>query len=260
MVDPLEECKQQIVTYPAPEKARGQMQGIDSQMEEMQRASKHQCRQIFATQLPFRKLVCSIHLRCRAYQALSKCLPDRPQRSNAVLDVLKVGIEEPRLLSKDQCLDGAEACRHQLCALKGQAGGLRQVHLQDCLIRATDAKNNTKQRGILRTIEREERKSMWRQTNRALDNPSLGAIPFVQRMEGGRVVDVMETTTMNTEIQVVTERWFDLLMSAPITVSLLWEKIGFLSDTDFAWSLLNGEVHMPPYVNNITTIIIEEIQ
>ena len=30
MVDCLEEFKQQIVTYPAPEKARGQMQGIDS--------------------------------------------------------------------------------------------------------------------------------------------------------------------------------------------------------------------------------------
>jgi hypothetical protein len=111
MVDCLEEWEQQIVTYPAPEKARGQMQGIDSQMVEMQRASEHQCRLIFATQLPFSKSVCSIHLRRRAYQALSKCPPDRPQCSNTVWDALKVGIEEPCLLSKDQCLDGAEACR-----------------------------------------------------------------------------------------------------------------------------------------------------
>jgi hypothetical protein len=210
MIDRLEECKQQIVTYPAPEKARGQMQGVDSQMVEMQRASEHQCRQIFATQLPFSKPVCSIHLCRRAYQALSKCPPDRPQRSNVFRDALKAGIEEPCLLSKDQFLDGAEACKCQLCPLKGQAGGLHQVHLRDCLIRAPDANDNTKQQGILRTIEREERKSMWRQINRALDNPSLGAIPFVQRMEGGRVVNVMETTAMNTEIQVVTERRFDL--------------------------------------------------
>jgi hypothetical protein len=49
-------------------------------------------------------------------------------------------------------------------------------------------------------------------------------------MEGGSVVDVMETTAMNTEAQVVTEQWFDLSMSAPITLSLLWEKLGLLSD------------------------------
>jgi hypothetical protein len=135
MVDCLEECKQQIVTYPAPEKARGQMQGIDSQMVEMQHASERQCRPIFATQLLFSKPVCSIHLRCRAYQKNSKCPPGRPQRSNTVRNALKAGIEEPRLLSKNQCLDGAEACKCQLCALKGQAGGLCQVHLRDCLIR-----------------------------------------------------------------------------------------------------------------------------
>jgi hypothetical protein len=111
MVDCLEECKQQVVTYPAPEKARGQMQGIDSQMVEMQRASKHQCRPIFATQLPFSEPVCSIHLCPREHQALSKCPPGRPRCSNAVRDALKLGIEELRLLSKDQCLDGAEACK-----------------------------------------------------------------------------------------------------------------------------------------------------
>jgi hypothetical protein len=36
MVDCLGECKEQIMTYPAPERARGQMQRIDSQMVEMQ--------------------------------------------------------------------------------------------------------------------------------------------------------------------------------------------------------------------------------
>jgi hypothetical protein len=192
------------------------MQGIDSQMVEMQRASEHQCCQIFATQLPFSELVCSIHLRCRAYQALFKCLPDRPQRSNAVRDVLKAGIEEPRLLSKDQCLDGTEACRCQLCTLKEQAGGLRQVHLRDCLIRATEAKDNTKQQGILRTIEHKEQKSMWMEINRALNNPSLGAIPFVQRMERGRVVDIMETIAMNTEIGVA------LIKSSKIIYCFSW--------------------------------------
>jgi hypothetical protein len=48
-------------------------------------------------------------------------------------------------------------------------------------------------------------------------------------------------------------------MSAPITASLLREKLGFLSDTDFARSLLNGEVHVLWDLDKVTTIIIEEM-
>jgi hypothetical protein len=86
---------------------------------------------------------------------------------------------------------------------------------------------------------------MWRRINRALDKPSLGAIPFVQRVENGIVVDVTATDEMNREIQTVTEKRFDLSVSAPITMSSLRTRLGFLSDTDFANSLLTGDVHIP---------------
>jgi hypothetical protein len=57
-------------------------------------------------------------------------------------------------------------------------------------------------------------------------------------MEDGEVVDITETEEMNREIQAVTEKRFDLSMSAPITMSSLREKLGFLSDTDFATRFL----------------------
>jgi hypothetical protein len=105
--------------------------------------------------------------------------------------------------------------------LKRQAGGLRQVHLRDCLIRAKKTGNDSKYREILRTIEREEQKSIWRRINRAINDPSLGTVPFVQRAEQGKIVDIYETQAMNTEIQEVTEQRFDLSMSAPITMTSL---------------------------------------
>jgi len=46
---------------------------------------------------------------------------------------------------------------------------------------------------------------MWWRINRAIDKPSLGAIPFVQRLENGLVVDVTAMDEMNREIQTVTE-------------------------------------------------------
>ena len=39
----------------------------------------------------------------------------------------------------------------------------------------------------------------------------------------------------------------------------LREKLGFLSDTDFALQMLRGEVHIPPDVDASTTLVLEEI-
>jgi len=71
--------------------------------------------------------------------------------------------------------------------------GLRKVHLRDSYIHAQESGDNSKCKDILRIIGREEQKSMWRQINRAVDKPSLGAIPFVQRLENGLVVGVTAT-------------------------------------------------------------------
>ncbi len=176
-----------------------------------------------------------------------------------VKQALKAGISTPRLLTQAQCLDGVEACTRQMNVLKGQAGGLRHVHLRDCLIQAKDAGDEIGCRGILQTIDQEENKSIWQQINRAINNPFLGAVPFVQRMEQGEVIDIYDVEVMNQEIQVTMEKHFNLSMSAPITMTSLQERLGFLLDMDFAMSMLWGEVHIPTNVDNTTTIVIEEI-
>jgi hypothetical protein len=92
-----------------------------------------------------------------------------------------------------------------------------------------------------------------------INNPSLGAVSFVQKMEQGKVVDIYEAEEMNRVIQVTTKKRLDLSMSAPITMTSLLEHLGFLFDTDFAISMLRGEVHIPLDVDNTTTIVIKEI-
>jgi hypothetical protein len=93
----------------------------------------------------------------------------------------------------------------------------------------------------------------------AIDDPSLSAVPFVQRMEQGEVVDIYKTEAMNLEIQVTTEQQFDLSMSAPITMTSLHDRLGFLSDTEFAMQMLCGVVHIPSDVDATTTLVLEEI-
>ncbi len=71
------------------------------------------------------------------------------------------------------------------------------------------------------------------------------------------MVDITDTDEMNKEIQTVTEKWFDLSMCAPILVSSLRTRLGFLSDTDFANRLLAGDLHIPWDVDNVTATILE---
>ncbi len=131
--------------------------------------------------------------------------------------------------------------------------------MQDCYIHAKEVGDKDQFKGILCTIRREEQKSMWRQINRATDKLSLGEIPFVQRIKEGNVINILDTEETNTEIQRVMEQWFDLSMSAPITMSSLRSRLGFLSDTDFATSLLTGEVRIPWDVDNVTAMIIGKV-
>ncbi len=72
-------------------------------------------------------------------------------------------------------------------------------------------------------------------------------------------VDILDTDAMNKEIPTVTEQLFDLSMSAPIKMSSLRSRLGFLSNTDFATSLLAGEVHIPWEVDDVTAKILGEV-
>ncbi len=202
----------------------------------------------------------TLHFRHRAYQGLLACFQNKvPSTSIIIRQAIKAGIPQPRLLSSNQCLDRIEVCTCKLKGLQSQAHGLRRIHLRDCLIQAQDEGDKAQYKGILRTIECKEQKSIWKRINRATDDPRLGAIPFVQRMEGSSVVDITDTKEMNAEIQQVTEQQFNLSMSAPIRMSSLREKLGFLSDTEFANNLLSGKVDISDDVNDVTAMILREI-
>jgi hypothetical protein len=56
--------------------------------------------------------------------------------------------------------------------------------LGNYLIQAQDNGDKEQYKGILRTIEWEEKKSIWKWINRATNEPKLGAILKVQWMEG----------------------------------------------------------------------------
>ena len=163
MPDRLEVCGRSIIGFPTTEAVKNSMQWMDTQMEEMQRGSKTQCRHLYSTAMPFGEPVRTYHYRRRgrAYQGLLNVLNRLAHNaSNAYRDALRCGIPSPRLLNAAQCRDGVEACKRRLQSLKGQLVGLRKVHLRDSYIRAQESKDDNKCKDILRIIGWEEQRSM----------------------------------------------------------------------------------------------------
>jgi hypothetical protein len=135
----------------------------------------------------------------------------------------------------------------------------QETYLRNCPIQAQDNEYKEQYKGILRTIEQEEQKSIWKRINRATDDPKLGAIPKVQHMKGLQLVDIEDTEEMNAEIQQVMEQRFDLSMSTTISMSSLQEKLRFILDTKFATNLLSGSIDIPDNVDDVTVMVLREI-
>ena len=230
-----------IILQKNPQDGNGRrlLEVIDSQTTEILLAGEKQCRKITNNPLPFSAPVSYWTHRKWAYQGLLRIANGTCKNvGNARHRAKKEGLDTYNLTDK-QCQDGIKICDRHLAQLKSQGAGLRKVHLQNCLIAAEDATDRERYKGILHVIEREEQKNTWRAIHRVTDNPCLGAITFVQRETNDGTIDITDMDEMCEEIQNVTERQFALAESAPVSNSSLADKVGFLSNTEFALELLS---------------------
>ncbi len=115
LVERLTACEKSTTRYPTSDKDHKKMQGLNTQMEKMQRRSEHQCHQIYSTEMEFSEPVGHYHLCRRACQGLLLVLNGTANNiSNEFCAASQCSIPQPRQLSKDQCLDGVEACKRRL--------------------------------------------------------------------------------------------------------------------------------------------------
>ena len=157
------------------------MESIDVQMAEIFIAGEKRCRKITKRPFPFSAPIAYWLHRKWAYQALDRvALGKCRNRGNARRKAKRAGIDRFNL-THEQCSEGIAYCNQQLRNMEQQALGLRKVHLRNCLILAEDLNDRERYKEILRVIEREEQRRMWRSIRRVTNDPQLGAITFVQR-------------------------------------------------------------------------------
>jgi hypothetical protein len=232
------------------------------QKSKIQRGGERRCRKITKPFLPFSPQVWGINMRRRAFVKLVAWHKSgKPlEGKHGFRAAARAGIKNAKELTISECARGATACRKLLKEQESQAGHLRQEHLSNRYELASDLKDKAKCAKIKEIIKREEQQDGWRIINRATGDPRTGATNLVQRMEGDVVVNIVEANAMNSEIQRVTERKFDLARSAPVTTSSLCQLVGYCDSTQFAKDLLQGKVPIPPDVGSATAELIKEMQ
>jgi hypothetical protein len=93
-----------------------------------------------------------------------------------------------------------------------------------------------------------------------MGDPRIGATNLVQRKEGEKVINMLEASAMNAEIQRVAEKRFELASSAPIQHLLLRQLVGFCASTTYAKELLQGKLAISTDIDEATTELIREMQ
>ena len=248
------------VQYPVAEDVQKELEVLDQQTKELQVHCERKCRHIYRPELEFSGPVQEWNFRRRCYSdLLRRHTVGVNNMSNIVRRCHRAGIEDPKQLTAEQCREGKRYCRMRMREFKKDSPWMRKQLLEarKQIARAEGRQDDCA--GIARVQQREKNVSTWIPINRAVDDPRLGAIRQIHKKEGGRMITVRDKEGMEREIQTVGEHRFDLAHSAPISMSSLIEKMGYLSDTEFARAFLKGEEEVPADVDGKTTLILEEI-
>ena len=240
--------------------ARRSLEHIDRQTIEIQTAGEKKCRKICAGPIAFSLPVSYWVHKKWAYQALARVADGRCKNvGNALRRARQAGITDTSL-TLSECTAGIHECIERLKVLSKSANGLRKVHLRDRLINAEDMADSEKYKAIRQIIAKEEQRSTWKAIKRVVNDPRLGAITKVEQDTATGMREITTLEGMAAEIQRVTEKRFELAVSAPVTQSSLRHTVGFLADTPYALDLVSGRADIPADVDEPTRLVIEEMQ
>jgi hypothetical protein len=97
---------------------------------------------------------------------------------------------------------------------------------------------------------------MWYLIKRTVKDPHSPSILRVQRVVTGKV---KECTGYGASNPVECKVQFSLAHSAPIVITLLGEKLRYLSDKSLARAIITGTYDIPTNLDPTTTLILQEI-
>ena len=235
---------------------------IHKQMDEIRTHAENNCRKILKPELEFSPPIQYWYDRIHAYRKLISIKRDKYRYadvSRAVRSAKRKGITDPKSLSVEQCQEGIAYAKDRQKQLRKTAGGLRKVHLRNCLIDAQERGDNDRVRAVKQKIEREQNSKMWFLIKRVVKDPRNGAVLEVEEVVNGKLVRHREKEAVEDCIQRNCEIRFQLAHGAPISKSVLADDLKVLSDSELARKLFTGSYEIPDDIDNATAEILRGI-
>ena len=249
-----------ICGFPSPKWLQVMILKLHKQMDEIRIHAEKKCRKILKPDLPFSGPIQHWYDKIHAYQNLIKRLEGTTKNnSNIVRHAWRHGIDNPKSLTMDQLKDGLRLAQIRKRQNKPHAPGLRGTHLRDCLVRAEAKKDKVKVKAIRQKIDGEHTRKMWYIISRATKAPKSPAVLKVERVVNGRKVRLEDEEGVVDAIQGETEVRFTLAHSAPISKTLLAEKLRYLSNEAIALDIILGRYEIPDEMDEATALILREI-
>ena len=237
---------------------------IHDEMDEYKTNAESKCRKITKPSLSYSPTTTFWYDQIHAYRTLIRIKTGAAgpgtDVSRAIRTALRKKIPTPRLLTVAQCWDGIKAARlHQKVILDKTANSERRKYQVNQAKSAARRGDTITEKAIHQRMRQEHDKGIWKRIKRAISTSTSRACMEVQVKEGANIVSYSSKQDIEQAIQHEIKARFALGNSAPISRSLLGDDLKYLSNSDVAFSIIEGTYQIPEDLDKATTLILKEI-
>jgi hypothetical protein len=217
---------------------------LDTQVVELQVHSEKKCRKICAGDIPCSPDVTLWHKRARIFSQLIRLKEGRVKNGGVVCKkARKLGIVAPSQWTIEELEKGREIAKAWKRELENTGPFLRDDLLRNKLVEAEAQKNDEKAKALREMIDREGNSRMWEQIKWVTsDDAGMSrSVTRVERIEDGIVREYTSQDDIERDVREETQSRFSAAASSPFCQGQLGAELGYVSNTETAIAILNGE-------------------
>ena len=257
----VERVQDAYLTSMTEEQLRYQLNKIDRQRKELKLHAEKKCRRISSGRIPFSEEASIWIRRLQVYRSLLKYHAGKvTNRGNLKRAARRCKIYRPMHSSVEDLRARIKAAKDKCKYFRRHGQKYRRNHLDRCLLRAQNRKDEEAEKKILAIIQREKQRSFWRAQNMAMGKKKGSSVRTVQTSdEEGQVTEHRTQESITEAIfENIHRQRFYLAERAPICKGQMREDFGYLAMSPVAKAILDGTYLYPDYFDQATKELCEE--
>ena len=246
-----------MTTIPNRVKLKTILEKIDITLGQGMRMAEKRCRKIFAGEVPFSPDVANAGLKIKLWQLIIRYRRGRNINSKYIRRIAKkCKVKGALRCSLTEAKKRRSIAWKKYNKLKKQARRLRDEFLRR---KVDDALTTKEKKQISAMIKHEDTRRSWRAINKARGKATQKGVSMVEVTNNGTTTQVTAQPAVEDAIMENNSKRFRLTESTPLMQPYMSNKLGYLADTPFAESVLNGTFNKDPHLDDYTNTFLAMI-